>query len=129
MILTSKRHYGFTLVELLVVMAIVGTLISLVGGLALDSYQKFQIKAELVTVERLFQTAANRAYLLEKDASVKVETASIQLARQNQTFFVENFSHLTFKPIAFELNSVGIYSIEKLDVKAGGRLRTLKLNE
>lgn len=126
---TYKTESGFTLIELLVVMAIVGTLVSLVGGLALDSYQKFQQKAELVTVENLLKNAANQAFLLEKNVHVSADIGNLTFIRDDRVVYHESFSFLQFSPLEFDLNAVGLYSVNTIDVRVGGRLRALTLND
>ena len=57
---------GFTLLEVMIVMAIVGLLMALVGPLTIKSHEKTQAKAELLTLQNWIRGNSYRAYATGK---------------------------------------------------------------
>jgi prepilin-type N-terminal cleavage/methylation domain-containing protein len=115
MISTSKRTAGFTLIELLVVMSIALTAVALVSGLAIDSHQKFKVKAETLSLRSIFRKISNTAFIVEAPLDIVVKEGSIQLFTEDKSLiFEQRFEQLTFAPISFKVNELGVFQIQAI---------------
>lgn len=64
------KHHGFTLVELLVVLAIAGTLLALVGSLGYQSVERAKTQTELVALQRWYDRVGYLAFIRGVGVSV-----------------------------------------------------------
>lgn len=110
MISTFKRATGFTLIELLVVMSIALTAVALVSGLAIDSHQKFRIKAETLSLRSIFRKVSNTAFIAETSLDIVIQPERIQLFDQDKSLvFEQKFEKLVFTRMSFKVNELGIF--------------------
>ena len=65
------KDKGFTLVELLVVLAISGTLLALVAPLGFRSVERVQVQTELVSIQRWYDRIGYLAFIRGEDISVE----------------------------------------------------------
>jgi prepilin-type N-terminal cleavage/methylation domain-containing protein len=101
-----KAKLGFTLLELLVVMAIMGLSLTLVGPLVFDQVDKTKANAELKQLEVLLHATASSAYLSGQTVQMNFDGKVLQRATGKKTVTTE-FNYLFFKPVQFEINSNG----------------------
>jgi prepilin-type N-terminal cleavage/methylation domain-containing protein len=103
---------GFTLVELLIVMAIVGTLLSLVGPLAIDALSKAQARAELLSLKTWLRYQGQKAFITGQEIQLSFNGKAV--TRNNSVLNVKaeskQFEYLFFQPQLIIFNSHGISS-------------------
>lgn len=120
---------GFTMIELLIVMAIVSSLMALVGPLVIDSYEKAQAKVEM---QQLNNYISRLSYGAFADGQAKV----IRLEGKQATIFNDSdeqpsreflFEHLFFQPQEIYLNTNGFTVTRTVDVQIRGKTRVLTI--
>ncbi|HSQ69305.1 MAG TPA: prepilin-type N-terminal cleavage/methylation domain-containing protein [Steroidobacteraceae bacterium] len=119
---------GFTLVELLVVLAILGLLLGLVGPLAVDRIDKARAQEEWLMLERTVTGLAFRAFAEGKPVSLHGEGGELSWNIGDEQRVLP-FERLFFEPAQqLSINSNGIASPASLALRQGGRERRLELN-
>ncbi|MGJ8680091.1 prepilin-type N-terminal cleavage/methylation domain-containing protein [Paraglaciecola sp.] len=99
---------GFTLIELMVVMAIIAILMSLVGPLVVNSLQKSQAKVEVMTIKRWSKNISIRAFMTQQVLLLELNGKSAKLINeQNVVIKSVDFEYLYFQPQSIEFNSNG----------------------
>jgi prepilin-type N-terminal cleavage/methylation domain-containing protein len=98
---------GFTLLELLVVMAIMGLLVGLVGPFTVRQYDKIQVVKEREQLLQLIQRIRFISVIEQADHPLSVQGASISSATLQQVEF--SFQHLRFPPQQLQINSNGFW--------------------
>ncbi len=124
--MTNAR--GFTLVELLVVLAILGLLLGLVGPLAVDRIDKARAQEEWLVLERTVTGLAFRAFAEGKPVSLRGEGAELRWSIGVEQRVVP-FERLFFEPAQqLSINRNGIARPASLALRQGDRERLLELN-
>jgi prepilin-type N-terminal cleavage/methylation domain-containing protein len=105
---------GFTLVELLIVMSIVGTLLSLVGPLAIDSLSKAQARSEVLTLRNWINYQSQRAFITGTDVQLQLlgKTAELTLSPTQKT--TREFEYVLFKDQTILLSKHGFIQPDKI---------------
>lgn len=108
---------GFTLIELMIVMAIVSLLMGLVGPLAINSFEKATAKQELLSVKNWLEKISYRSF---STGHKHVLTLS---GKQAKLFILKNelepisskaFDALFFQPQEIEFSKNGFSNTEKI---------------
>ena len=120
-----KAKSGFTLLELLVVMAIMGLSLTLVGPLVFDQVDKTKANAELKQLEVLFNSTASSAYLSGQTVQLSFDGKILHRTTGKKTVTTE-FNYLFFKPVQFEINSNG--QIPKLQLYLTANRKNVELD-
>ena len=124
-----RRGRGFTLVEILVVMAILGFLVALVGPLTADRLDKARAQEEWIVLDRTVRGLAFRAFADGREVEMrgegmkltwKIAGADERSLAMKQLFFDQ--------PQVVRINSNGVAEPEALQVHQRGLARTLELN-
>ena len=110
-----NQDKGFTLLELLVVMAIMGTSLALVGPLVFDQVDKTKANAELKQLQQLIDSTASIAYLSGQPVLMQFDGKSLRRDRAQKSD-VREFEFLFFKPLSFSINSNGQLPAATLEV-------------
>lgn len=119
---------GFTLVELLVVLAIFGLLLGLVGPLAVDRLDRARAQEEWLVLERTVTGLAFRAFAEGKPVSLHGEGAELRWNIGDEQRVLP-FEQLFFEPAQqLRINRNGIASPASLALRQAGRERRLELN-
>jgi prepilin-type N-terminal cleavage/methylation domain-containing protein len=123
-----KGARGFTLVELLVVLAIFGLLLGLVGPLAVDRLDKARAQEEWLVLERTVTGLAFRAFAEGKPVSLQGEGAELRWNIGDEQRVLP-FEQLFFEPAQqLRINRNGIATPASLALRQAGRERRLELN-
>jgi prepilin-type N-terminal cleavage/methylation domain-containing protein len=77
---------GFTLIELMIVMAIVSVLITMVGPLAINSLEKAEAKQELLTLKTWIRKISYRAYSVGQSFTLELSGKRATLYHDNTIF-------------------------------------------
>jgi len=95
MTLHFKKELGFSLIELMVVMAIMGGLMALTGGLVTKSVAQHERQVELEKVNQLFKRLSYQAYYSGYDYQVHAQGSQIKVNTDKKSYMVE-FNQLEF---------------------------------
>ncbi|GAA6203364.1 type II secretion system protein [Thalassotalea sp. SU-HH00458] len=79
----SNNNQGFSLIELMVVMAIVAVLLTLTGGIMQQNIAKQERVVELEQVTQLFHQLAYQSYYGKGPITVRLQENKITLIKQN----------------------------------------------
>ena len=118
---SSPKHMaGFTLIELMIVLAIAGVLMGFVGPLAIDAVDKAQAKQERLSIDNWLAKISMRSYATGEAHTLKLDGKSAILMRQDseketviaRKFFDFNF----FPPQQLTYSSKGFVKPEKISV-------------
>ena len=123
-----SRERGFTLVELLVVLTILGLLLGLVGPLAVERVEKAKSQEEWLVLERAVTGLAFRAFAEGRPVELTGEGAQLTW-RMGEEERVLPFEKLFFDPRQeLRINRNGVASPASLSLRQAGRERLLELN-
>jgi len=119
---------GFTLVELLVVLTILGLLLGLVGPLAVDRIEKAKSQEEWLVLERTVTGLAFRAFAEGRPVELTGEGTQLTW-HMGEEERVMPFEKLFFDPRQeLRINRSGVASPATLTLRQAGRERRLELN-
>ena len=135
------KKEGYTLVELLMVMAIVIVLISLVSPPILSTYSKTRVKGEERMLEEVFKAISMKAFLRQEPFRIRVEGHTLEA--QQQTWREEflsstkaspeklriKFDYVEFDPLVVNVDGNGFPDVEEVTYSADGQKRKLKLSQ
>lgn len=141
----QKKVSGFTLTELLLVVTLLGVAMLLVGPLTVQQIEKFQLKNEMFTLERLLKKLSFQAfitaqpsyiylqgkavYLLspsQHPSDVQLAASAVQLLPNQQPYYV--FERVFFTEQLLSLNANGFYQHDFVQVQSGRFVEQLTLN-
>jgi prepilin-type N-terminal cleavage/methylation domain-containing protein len=124
-----RRQRGFTLVELLVVFAILGLLVALIAPLGMRQLDNARSQEEWLVLQRTVEGLAFRAFA--QGAEVDLEARGEELAWRagGGPRRVLVLHHLFFAPDqSVHIDAHGLARPDTLDVRQADRIRTLPLN-
>ena len=126
----GSARRGFTLVELLVVLAIVSLLASLVTPMVGQQLDRARAQEEWLIVQRTIESLSFRAFAEGRGVTIEADGKSLSWQFAGRTQEVLRLEHLFFEPAQrIEINSNGLASSEELVVAQRGRPRRLILNQ
>ena len=131
MYVNKSKNTGFTLIELMIVMAIVALLMGVVGSLAINSLEKAQAKQEMLSVKNWFRKVGVRAFYAGQAHVVKLsgKQVSLFIAGQEQQI-LENISldALFFQPQVLNYSAKGFVEPHRITGTYRGVELELDLN-
>jgi prepilin-type N-terminal cleavage/methylation domain-containing protein len=123
------RGRGFTLVELLVVLAILGFVIALVGPLTVDRIDKARAQEEWLVLDRTVRGLAFRAFADGRDVELRGEGTRFTWKLGDAEARSLDLTHLFFdSPQVVLINPNGVAEPRSLTLRQAGRERRLDLN-
>ncbi|MFD2168186.1 Tfp pilus assembly protein FimT/FimU [Thalassotalea euphylliae] len=132
MSLVSKRQTGFTLVELIVVMAIVGTLLSFVGPVTVNAMEKFEARQEMEQLKNWLMKLSSKSYATGTSNLVVFEGKKISVfERKNKDGIASDtktLEYLFFPTQSVSFTSKGFVTTDKLNVLVGSNDNVIDLN-
>ncbi|WP_281556600.1 type II secretion system protein [Thalassomonas sp. RHCl1] len=150
---------GFTLIELMIVMAIVSLLMGLVGPLTVKAYEKIQVKEEQLTLINLLRANSYRSFAAGQAGVFSLNNNAITFRYLNRSgtegrrvlsaespddtsfhsdnSFVDSeatiaaleFKYLSFLPQTLQVNTFGLLSPAQVTLKINGKEQVLDLSE
>lgn len=150
--MNKSPNTGFTLIELMIVMAVVGLLMALVGPLTIKGYEKIQAKEEQLTLANWIRTNSYRSFAMGKEGTFELnnntinfsfekirKTDSVSPLNINKRGNIENeteikneiiaqysFEYISFEPQKFTVNVFGL--IYPTEVKIHTRNKNLSID-
>ena len=123
----KKKASGVTLIELLIVLVIMMTLVTVIGSLGLKTLTKAKAQTEFISVCNLIKRASISAFA--RGGNVKVifsgtrSTVFLDDKLSNQNIF----SHLYFEPQTLLFNRNGVANSPQMTVNIAGVQRVVDL--
>lgn len=125
----STQSSGFTLVELLIVLTIIGLTASLVAPLGAKQFDKARAQEEWLTLRRTVDGLAFRAYSLGRETELHAKGTSLEWTFTDGKKGRLNFKKVFFAPeqtISIDRN--GYADRDRLELRMAGAPRELTLN-
>ncbi|MBU2891946.1 type II secretion system GspH family protein [Colwellia sp. D2M02] len=103
----TTRLSGFSLIELMVVMAIISILMGMTGGLVTKTVAQQERQVELEKVKHLFKQLSYRAFYEGLPFQVTLQENKIQIT-QNEQQQVISFKQLVFVPQDYSISTKAV---------------------
>ncbi|GAP74605.1 hypothetical protein W04_1121 [Pseudoalteromonas sp. SW0106-04] len=126
----SRFNYqGFSLIELMVVMAIMASLMTLTGGLVLKTVDQQQRVVELEKVQQLFQRLSYSAYYSGYDIRVMLDGHIISIESELTEEEIIELEQLTFEPQEFLVSTRATILPEAFKTQWHGEIKEFKIKQ
>ncbi|MFC0117837.1 type II secretion system protein [Pseudoalteromonas xiamenensis] len=103
-----SRIRGFTLFELLIVIAITSLMASLVGPMAFSSLERVQAKDEMLRLKQIVSNTSKRAFVRQMAHDIYLDGNHYSV-KMNQVVLAEGtFDYITAHQLHIHLNAVGL---------------------
>ncbi|WP_448546871.1 type II secretion system protein [Thalassotalea fusca] len=122
---------GFTLIELMIVMAIVSLLMGLVGPLAISSVEKARTKEELLSVKHWLSRISAEAYYSGQEKCLIFQGKEVLVTRCKEgesSAKSITFEYLFFQPQTLQFNTNGFAFPNELIADYRGKSATYLLD-
>jgi len=124
-----SRQRGMTLVELLIIFAIVGLLVSLVSPSSAKLLDKAKAQEEWLVLDRTIDSLAFNAYAGAKVVTIKADGKVLEWTIGGKPAGALTLSYLNFPaPQVVTINPNGVASPDKMIVVQVDRERSIPLN-
>lgn len=107
MMFRSKKQGGFSLVELMVVLAIMGAVMGLTGGLVTSVTSKQEKQVEIEKVKQLFKQLSYKAYYSGETIQLSMLNDKIDYTFNNVNYQLI-FKQITFVPENYQVKSAAL---------------------
>ena len=102
---------GFTLVELLIVITISSMAVALVGGIGVQEFKKYQVKAEQLELTSLLNQISHKAFIYEMPMQLKFKNSEVLVKAENNKKIEQiSFQYIRFADTSLSVNKQGFYS-------------------
>jgi len=126
---SPSRQLGMTLVELLIVIAIIGLLGSLMAPAATKALDRARAQEEFIVLDRTVRSLALRAFMEGREVTIEGRGASLIWTVGAEPPTDMQLTHLFFDPAQrVAINSSGYADANVLGVLHAGRRREIELN-
>jgi len=107
-----RNASGVTLIELLVVVAIMMTVLSLVGGTTLRSVNKVKGQTELISLLNIMKQASAKAFSSSTEIIVQLSGNAVSIQNPSSPRTSRTFKHLSFEKRQIVFNRNGFIGID-----------------
>ena len=119
---------GFTLVELLVVIIILGLSLSMIGPLAVNQFDKFKARDERISITRELARASDHAFAMGEPIFASGDKNSLVIKRADGSKEVINFKALSMDHLSIAFDRYGTPSECSVSLNdQNGRLFTVEI--
>ena len=115
-----RRIYGFTMIELLIVVVIMMLGLALVGGYAIDAIDKAEARSEVVSLQSMLRKAGVIAFSSGSDVTLEFSGNLISSRSQHNHSSEKLFRHLSFGDQEVVFNKNGVPNIHVLSYTSRG---------
>jgi prepilin-type N-terminal cleavage/methylation domain-containing protein len=112
----KQLRSGFTLVELLIVMSIMGLVLSLVGPLTLKMIDRAQAQSEFISFKNSLKKLSYISFASATEHSVVLDMQRMTILKASESNQESLFKYLQFSPQKITFNSRGYPFPESIDV-------------
>ncbi|RRS10085.1 type II secretion system protein [Pseudoalteromonas sp. J010] len=109
-----KKLGGFTMIELLIVLTIMGLIMSLVAPLSIKAINRSDAKMELVEVKNWLRNRSNKAFLQQRDYLVVLDKHSGTVYQGDTEVESKQLKYLQFPKQEITLNRFGMISVDNI---------------
>ncbi len=117
---------GFTLIELMVVLMIIGLSAALVSPRVMKLYDKIMLHAEEQKLRECFAVVKNRAFIRQVPLTMVFKENGVTIEGEAATV---RFKIMTFAPVVVTFNGNGFSDTEKIAYRALGAEKLLNVSE
>ena len=126
--LKLRKHQGFTLIEILVVLSISGLLMAIVGPLALERVDIYRAKTEVLDFKQKIRSSSNLAY--SAGSKVRLEFNRHQLSVHHGTRrSTTDYEFIQATDLQIEFNRNGFPDIKNFSIQSRGRTEQIAVIE
>lgn len=113
----ARQYQGFTLIELIVVMAVISVVMMLLGPLSQAQVERNKAFAEWSEVQRVFELVAKEAYLDGTAYTLHLDGTELKITSAKQSSEkVYNYTYVFFPKQQIEFNHHGYVMSAGVDV-------------
>ena len=124
-----RNASGVTLIELLVVVAIMMTVLSLVGGTTLRSVNKVKGQTELISLLNIMKQASAKAFSSSTEIIVQLSGNAVSIQNPSSPSTSRTFKHLSFEKRQIVFNRNGFADISRFSVLLDGERKEIDLSD
>jgi type II secretory pathway pseudopilin PulG len=124
---SGKRFAGVTLIELLIVISIMMTLLSLVGGLSLQTFKKAEAQTELISFYSLIKKAGMLGFASGGNVVLELSGNAVTMIVRDEVRATKSFEYLSFKAEMIFFNRSGLPYEKSVLVGVNGLKKTVDL--
>lgn len=122
-----QSQQAFTLIELMVVMAIMTVIFSLIGPLAQNQVDKVRASEEWYSFSQQMKSLPQSVFLSGEPAVVTLKGSSMTIVRRDRPAESVLYNHLRFKEQRVQFNSHGFPDVLSVTVQVRQANKELKL--
>ncbi|WP_108947131.1 pilus assembly FimT family protein [Shewanella halifaxensis] len=125
MLAFNRSNKGFTLIELMVILLIMGVLLSLVGPLAVKNVDKTNSRTEELQLKNWFDKVSQSAFYRSQIVTISLQgravNATVDVAASKVKIDSIMFDSLFFPPQELELNKNGFFKQESVNYQSADK--------
>lgn len=120
---------GFTLIELMVVIALMTTILALVAPMGLNMVDKARGQTEFIQLQTLLKKYSHSSFLTASTVEIAILETSIIMSHPSYPSVQTNFDYLMFidEDSTLTFNRNGLPSKRKINVQVGGTVKSINL--
>lgn len=115
---------GLSLVELLIVMALMGLVLSLVGPLGMKQIERSEAVYESMQLQQLLHQAVQQAYVQATPVELQLDGKQLLGSSGQRVLLDQSFSHIFFPRQQVQINRNGFASQPQISALVRGQART-----
>ena len=124
--------YGFTLLELVVVLSLVGLLLTVVAPVSISTLEKSEAKTELLSAKKWLKQLSYQAYISSNTVILKLNDNQVKVFSANNLttpIQIKEFLSLSFPQQTIFINSKGVAQPTILEGRYRSQIWQLSLTE
>lgn len=118
---------GMSLLELLIVMALMGLVLSLIGPLGMRQVERGEAVYESMQLQQLLNQVQQQAYVQATPVVLELDGKVMRRLEHAELIADYQFKHIFFPPQQIQINSHGIAQQRQLDALVRGNARIFEL--
>lgn len=123
----AKNKNGFTLVELLIVLAIASLLVGLVGPLTIRSLAVAEARTEVLSLKNWLRFTSHKSYLQSSPTTLVFKGKKVDVIAVNGTTDSKTFEHLFFDEQQLTFSAYGYVAQTALSYNLNGEQSDIDL--